>query len=1034
LKTNPLKSLLFLLLALGSSSLAWGYTYIFNTATGLPLRWPPGTIVMKIYADNVTQLSDHTTRATAIQAALQNWNPVLGDEQFTSTINPAGAPADNDQVNQVSFASTAYGTAFDASTLAVTTGWSIGNQRTEADTIFNTNGTYTWDSYRDSLLNHPHNTIDIQRVATHEFGHNLGLDHPDQATPPQGQASIMHSTISNITVPTSDDIAGVQNLYGPSPLNSIPANDNFANAINITLSNNAATMNGFNVNATKESGEPNHAGNVGGRSIWWKWTAPSTGSVSLDTAGSYSDTTLGVYTGSSVSNLTTIASNDDVQDGVIQHSAVTFNATGGTLYYFAVDGFNGSDGNGADSAAITLNLAFTPGTNVAPTFTTQPASQTVTVGAGVTFTAAASGSPAPTFQWQKNTVNIGGATGSSYSIASTVAGDAGTYTVVASNSAGTATSNGAVLTVNPPPSAPSFTTQPVSQTVTVGSPVTFTSAATGFPAPTYQWKKGGTNISGATGSSYSIASASLTDAGSYTVVATNSVLTATSNAATLSVRAIAADFNGDGKSDLLWQNTTTGERSLWLMNGTSFQSSAGLGTISNDWSIAATGDFNGDGKPDILWQNSTTGERLIWLMNGTAFGSSVSLGTVPLAWSIAGAGDFNGDGKTDILWQNRLTGERLIWLMNGTAFGSSVSLGVIPPEWSIAGTGDFNGDGKIDLLWTNTRTGELSVWLMNGTAFSSAVSLGIVPLRYQVAGTGDYNGDGQPDILWTDAATGDRSVWLMNGTAYGSSVSLTTLPLEWVLDRPFLRHVAADFNADANSDLVWQNTSTGERLIWLMDGSAYLGNASIGTVSTSWSIAALGDFNGDGKTDLLWQNTSTGERAVWLMNGTTYLSGISLGVVPTQWSIAGAADFNGDGNTDILWQNTSTGERIIWFMNGSTFVSGGSLGVVSTDWSIAGAADFNGDGKPDIVWQNTVTGERVLWLMNGTSFVSSISLGVISTDWSIVGTGDFNADGGSDIVWQNTATGERMIWFMNGTSYGDFVSLGVVPTAWSIRD
>jgi sugar lactone lactonase YvrE/plastocyanin len=194
---------------------------------------------------------------------------------------------------------------------------------------------------------------------------------------------------------------------------------------------------------------------------------------------------------------------------------------------------NNSAGNAtSNTAALTVNAA-----NSAPSFTTQPASQTVTAGSSVTFSAAASGTPTPTYQWQKGGANIPGATGASYSIASVAAGDAGNYAVVASNVAGTATSNAAVLTVNAANSAPSFTTQPASQTVTAGSSVTFSAAASGTPTPTYQWQKGGINISGATSSSFSINSVSSGDAGNYAVVASNSAGNATSNTAALTVNA-----------------------------------------------------------------------------------------------------------------------------------------------------------------------------------------------------------------------------------------------------------------------------------------------------------------------------------------------------------------------------------------------------------------------------------------------------------------------------------------------------------------
>ena len=143
---------------------------------------------------------------------------------------------------------------------------------------------------------------------------------------------------------------------------------------------------------------------------------------------------------------------------------------------------------------------------------------------------------------------------------------------------------------------------------------------------------------------------------------------------------VKSDFNGDGKADILWQNTS-GARAIWLMNGTTYGSSVSLGTVAI--SIVGSSDFNGDSKADILWQNSSTGQRAIWLMNGTALQSVVSLGTVATSWNIAGSSDFNGDGKPDILWQNSSTGQRVIWLMNNTTHTSTVNLGFVATSWSI---------------------------------------------------------------------------------------------------------------------------------------------------------------------------------------------------------------------------------------------------------------------------------------------------------------------------------------------------------------
>jgi sugar lactone lactonase YvrE len=119
----------------------------------------------------------------------------------------------------------------------------------------------------------------------------------------------------------------------------------------------------------------------------------------------------------------------------------------------------------------------------------QPASQAVMVGSAVIFTGAASGSPTPTLQWQKDGTDIPGATGAALAFASVTAGDAGTYTLVATNSAGSATSTGAVLTVSFAAAAPSFTSQPQNQSASVGQTAAFTVAASGNPEPTYQWQR-----------------------------------------------------------------------------------------------------------------------------------------------------------------------------------------------------------------------------------------------------------------------------------------------------------------------------------------------------------------------------------------------------------------------------------------------------------------------------------------------------------------------------------------------------------------
>ncbi|MGA2505942.1 MAG: immunoglobulin domain-containing protein [Chitinispirillaceae bacterium] len=169
---------------------------------------------------------------------------------------------------------------------------------------------------------------------------------------------------------------------------------------------------------------------------------------------------------------------------------------------------------------------------IAPTITTQPASQTVNEGSPASFTVDASGDPAPGYQWQRNDTAIAGATSATYAIASATAANSGSYRVIVTNSAGRDTSDPATLTVR---IAPAITTQPVSQTVNEGSPASFTVDASGDPAPGYQWQRNDTAIAGATSATYVIASATAANSGSYRVIVTNSAGRVTSNSVLLVV-------------------------------------------------------------------------------------------------------------------------------------------------------------------------------------------------------------------------------------------------------------------------------------------------------------------------------------------------------------------------------------------------------------------------------------------------------------------------------------------------------------------
>jgi len=175
---------------------------------------------------------------------------------------------------------------------------------------------------------------------------------------------------------------------------------------------------------------------------------------------------------------------------------------------------------------------------VAPAIVTQPSNQTVAVGAAATFSVVATGTAPLSYQWQKGTTAIPGATSANYTTPAAVVADNGSqFSVIVSNSAGSITSNAATLTVTSS-GPPVITQQPSNQTVTVGQTATFSVAATGTLPLTYQWQKGTTAIAGATSASYTTPATTSADNGSqFKVVVSNVLGNAPSNTVTLTVNA-----------------------------------------------------------------------------------------------------------------------------------------------------------------------------------------------------------------------------------------------------------------------------------------------------------------------------------------------------------------------------------------------------------------------------------------------------------------------------------------------------------------
>ena len=302
-----------------------------------------------------------------------------------------------------------------------------------------------------------------------------------------------------------------------------------------------------------------------------------------------------------------------------------------------------------------------------------------------------------------------------------------------------------------------------------------------------------------------------------------------------------SDFNNDGRSDIFWRNSATGENYLYPMDGTTILGTEGYARTVADqsWKVAGIGDFDGDGMADILWRNASTGENYLYLMNGSAITGEGYIRTVAdQNWKVAGVGDFDGDGKADVLWRNTVTGENYLYPMNGLAIKATEGYlrTVASQDWQVAGVGKFDADANADILWRNSVTGENYLYPMNALAIlpSEGYLRTVADLAWKVVGTADFDGDLKSDILWRNSITGENYLYPMDGTTIlGTEGFLRTVP-----DQDWRVQATGDYDGDGHADVLWRHSSTGENYLYLMNGTAIAGEGYLRTVADqNWSIA-----------------------------------------------------------------------------------------------------------------------------------------------------------------------------------------------------
>ncbi|MGB6898577.1 MAG: immunoglobulin domain-containing protein [Candidatus Acidiferrum sp.] len=375
-------------------------------------------------------------------------------------------------------------------------------------------------------------------------------DSKTKVDPPAGSPAISGVTPSQVTSSgatiswNTDQASSSQVNYGTTASygTNTTLNSSMVSSHSASLSGlKSATLYHYRVNSSNAAGNLATSGDFTFTTASGSDTTPPTVSISSPASGAIASGTI---------TLTATAS-DNVGVAGVQFQVDNVNSGADDTvapYTLALDTTKLSNGNHS-LTAVASDAAGNHTTSAAvsitvvnlPVITSQPASQTVTVGQTATFVVAATGAAPLTYQWKKNGTSISGATASSYTTPATISANNGsTFQVVVSNAAGSTPSATVTLTVDTAAVAPTITSQPVNQTVTAGQTATFSVVATGTAPLTYQWKKNSANIAGATAASYTTPVTTSADNGStFQVVVSNGTGSAPSTTVTLTVNAAA---------------------------------------------------------------------------------------------------------------------------------------------------------------------------------------------------------------------------------------------------------------------------------------------------------------------------------------------------------------------------------------------------------------------------------------------------------------------------------------------------------------
>lgn len=505
----------------------------------------------------------------------------------------------------------------------------------------------------------------------------------------------------------------------------------------------------------------------------------------------------------------------------------------------------------------------------------------------------------------------------------------------------------------------------------------------------------------------------------------------------------AADFNGDGKPDLVVADFGNHSVSVLINSGTGTFNAAVQYGVGNSPSAVAAADLNGDGIPDIAVTNSADDTVTVLINSGTGTfttGGTYSTDTTPSSVAIA---DFDGNGLNDLAITNQGGNDVTILLNQGsgvfaaavnycvvTTSGTCNSVAAVSPVSVVAI--DLSGDSKPDLAVASLGS-SVATLVNNGSGAFTLTAQATSSQTPQGIAAGVFVTAGNPSLVVADSATNSFEI-------YGSTITGSlAAPLRYMSGSAPVAIAVGDFNKDGKLDVAVVNNTDNDVAVVLGNGDGTFADIANYISGSSVRSVATGVFTGT-TTDFLVNSATNGTYAVNLFTNSgkgIFQFATSVPLASDVYSIA-VGDFNQDKFLDFVVANETANQVSVVLGNGNgTFNSTVATYATDAGPTFVAVADFNHDGYPDIVTANSTANDISVLLNTKTgTFNAAVNIPV-GTNPVAVATADLNNDGFPDIVVANFGSANVTVFLGKGDgtfSTGANYTVGNGPSAIAIAD